>query len=273
MSPNGVASAMVLDTTVLNQINRSLLLWMQYTSRGGSLHDKAEDFLQQLTTLLDSFPTTCGCQLYTSDLVLSEQIDPMLPGSRLRNIGIDLLDGYSSDPSFLQRWSDVYTRCLHLENVEADEVGGLGGYVTPDPGIHDLSLVIAALKVALSTGSSVILVSDDYQLVKCIDDLRRIRPVVQLGTQSYETKWLTTHLSLQSLRELHRECGIDNQMWQCVILSYKIHYNNMAMASTIGQRSYQYHVRFARQFLDQYIRDCREKDARDLTKQVGEEFG
>jgi hypothetical protein len=264
MPPLGAAA--ILDTSALNEINRAITFSIKNDAAGGSPEGRAQDFLDGLRRILGGFTGRCGCQVFTSSIVFSEQIDPRLPGSNLHHQD-ELLDEYASAPGFLQEWSQICEQLIPTEDVSEDEAADLRVCIRTDLGKHDHSLIVAGLKVGQAQGGPVVLVTDDLDLIQCVEHLCRTTRAVILQGSRYETGSLSCYLSLQALREIHRQCGITNEFWRYVTLSFTLH--NTGRTGPAAER----HLKDAAKVLGEYHRDCEEKDRLDVTRDLAQELG
>ncbi len=208
----------------------------------------------------------CGHSNHTSETVFAVEIDPAGPDSKLRNQN-DLLESFCAQGSFTADWSHVLENRITAEVASDDEVEQLRGTIHPDPGAHDVSLIVAALKRSTQTGRDCIIVTDDMPLSNRISALRRDRREVFLGAHQYSTTRLTAQFSLEILRELYVKCGIDHEFWNSAMLSFKIHYNGHQ--GPPGRKHHQIVVDFLRTVES----DRQEKESLCTAQEFDEIFG
>jgi hypothetical protein len=257
---------MILDTSAVNAFDLAIMFHIKNEQAADPPEQRGPEFLDVFGRILHGFKERCNWQPYTSSEIFSVEIDPGMPGSKLHHQD-ELLDVYAQNPAFIENWRASCEQLIPTEGADDDEIHDLRGYLDDNPGRRDLSLIVAALRVSQSTRGQVVLVSDDLPLINCVQTLCRTCPTVTLPGSQFETKNLTCNLSLEALSFLHRHCGITNQVWKSVTLSFALH--NAGRTGPSAAR----HLKNVSRFLDVYHRDCLEKNKLDITRQLAQEFG
>ncbi|MFZ0738354.1 MAG: hypothetical protein WBL70_03895 [Candidatus Acidiferrales bacterium] len=177
------------------------------------------------------------------------------------------MDVYCAEADFPGRWRDVLERRIASEEASVDEIACLNRISREDIGTNDLGLIVAALRLGNGSGQPAMVVTDDIALSQQILKLKHDHQTVILADVQYRTDFLGVFLSLEALRELHLSCGLDNEFWHFVLLSFKQHHNGRQEAAA------REHDKQALAFLERYSADRAEKQRRDDTREIAREMG
>jgi len=257
---------LIWDTNGIDSVVRGIVFRINNTGLPGSAPNREEEFLEVFRGIFDGFKNHLQVANHTSDRVFSDEVNPQLPGCYLRN-GHPLVEGFCTKNDFADRFSASIEDQMPCENASDGEIADLQDLMDEDLGRKDVSLIVVALKLANGAKKQVAVVTDDVRLAAEIITLKARHSVVNLDGTDYETGWVTPWLSLEILRELHLSCGIDDGMWQHMMLSFKEHHNGRYGVAARG------HVAQVVKFLEAFQSDCEEKARRAITREAAEAFG
>jgi hypothetical protein len=214
---------LVWDTCALNALCRAIA---EYTKRTAPLGEapasRGAAFLSTLGAVMHELQSRCECSNLTSDVVFDGEIDPTAPHSRLRNQH-ELLECFCEQGSFVADWLSSLETRIGAVAIHEQEIEQLRPSIQPDPGRHDISLIVAALKISNQQNQDCIVVTDDADLLDRVKELRRHREVF-LGAQQYSTGRIAPKLSLEILQDLYIRCGTDHEFWKEAMFSFASDY-------------------------------------------------
>ena len=257
---------LIWDTNGIDAIVRGIVHKINNTGEPGSAPDRREEFLAIFEVVFDGFKDRLQCANHTSDRVFADEVNPQLVGSHLRN-GHPLVEGYCAQIEFVESWGATIEGKIPYENADDDEIEDVRHLMNEDVGRKDASLVVVALKLGNGSGRQAMVVTDDSKLAQQIIDLKKSHQMVEVGGAQYSTGFVATSFSIQILRELHLSCGIDNDTWHHIMMSFKRHHNGRYEEAARG------HDRRVIEFFATFHDDCEEKARRAVTREMEQAFG
>jgi hypothetical protein len=263
---NYAAAILVWDTNAMDTVVRGIVHKINNTGAPGSAPNREEEFLATFEAVFDGVTNHLNCVNHTSDRVFIDEVNPELPGCQLRN-GKPLVEEYCGKHGFTGRWSTSIEQRIPCEDATDGEIDDVRHLMLEDHGRKDASLIVAAVKLSNAANAQTVIITDDTGLAEDIINLPKRHEVVQMGGTEYSTSRITTSLSIQFLRELHLSCGIDNETWQHIMLSFKQHHNGRHAAAA---RSHERHVI---EFFQNFHSDCEEKARRATTRELAQALG
>jgi len=255
---------LIWDTCAINSVCRAIADYVRHSGAVDiALTAQGGEFLSTLDELMDGLEQRCGHSSHTSELVFDIEMDPNAVDSKLRNQH-ELVESFCGQGSFIGDWAGVLDGRIAAEPTMEDEIDELRSIIQPDPGQRDASLIVAALKLSAETGQDCVIVTDDFPLIRRINELKRTRKEVFLGVHQYSTTRITAKLSLEILHELYISCGTDHAFWQAAIFSFTLHYPGSPE---------QKHQQMLLTLFENIHRDRREKELLNLGPELEGAFG
>jgi len=257
---------LVWDTNGIDAIVRGIVHRINNTGEPGSPPNRREEFLAVFGIVFDGFRDRLQCANHTSDRVFADEVNPQLVGCHLRN-GHPLVETYCAQIEFINRWGATIEEKIPAEIAEDIEIEDMRHLMEEDVGRKDASLVVVALKLGNESERPTMIVTDDSKLAEQIINLRNRYEIVEVGGSQYQTRFVATSFSIQLLRELHLSCGIDNDTWHHIMMSFKRHHNGRYEEAARG------HDRRVIEFFATFHDDCEEKARRAITREMEQAFG
>jgi hypothetical protein len=263
---NNTPVILVWDTNAVDCIVRGIEFLIRNALYPGTEFERHQEFLTLFELVFDQLRASLDHVSHTSDRVFSEEIDPRLVGCHLRN-GKALIEAYCNDVAFVGQWSASIEHRMPSEEVAEEQIALFQGLTEIDLGGKDLSLIVAALKLANQIGRDAVVVTDDQALAEEIWRLRRTHVNVELDGLICSTSRITTMFSIEILRLLHNSCGIDNRMWWNIIISFLQHHGQRALNAAREKE------RKAFACIEGYRKDCDTKAELAVRREMEQLFG